>query len=105
MSEIALYNTLRKIPEVSEVEAKEAVADIANSKEVATKADIAELKAATKADIAELQAATKADIAKVDKTIAELKGELRADIERMGRIMLMWMAGIGLAIIGVIKYL
>ena len=116
MSEIALYNTLRKIPEVSEVEAKEAVADIANSKEVATKADIAELKAETKADIAELkaetkadiaelQAETKADIAKVDKTIAELKGELRADIERMGRIMLMWMAGIGLAIIGVIKYL
>ena len=40
MSEIALHNTLRKIPEVSEAEAKEAVADIASSKEVATKADL-----------------------------------------------------------------
>ena len=69
MSEIALYNTLRKIPEVSEVEAKEAVADVANSKEVATKADIAELKAATKADIA-----------KIDKTITELKAATKADI-------------------------
>ena len=55
MSEIALYNTLRKIPEVSEAEAKEAVADIASSKEVATKADITELKAETKADIANLE--------------------------------------------------
>ena len=43
MSEIALYNMLRKIPEVSDDEAKEAVADIANSKEVATKADLAQL--------------------------------------------------------------
>ena len=83
MSGIALYNTLRKIPEVSEAEAKEAVADVASSKEVATKADVV----------------------KVDKTIAELKGELKADIERMGRVMIMWMVGIGLAIIGVIKYL
>ena len=28
MTEIALYNTLRKIPEVSDDEAKEAVADV-----------------------------------------------------------------------------
>ena len=114
MSEIALYNTLRKIPEVSEVEAKEAVADVANSKEVATKADIAkidktitelkaetkadiaelqaetkadiaELQAETKADIAELQAETKADIAKVDKTITELKAETKADIAKVDK--------------------
>ena len=45
MSEIALYNTLRKIPEVSDAEAKEAVADVASSKNVVTKIDIAELKA------------------------------------------------------------
>ena len=51
MSEIALYDTLRKIPEVSDAEAKEAVADIANSREVATKTDIKDM--ATKADIAE----------------------------------------------------
>ena len=71
MSEIALYNTLRKIPEVSDAEAKEAVAGIANSRDVATKADIAELKAETKADIAELKAETKADI-------TELKADNRA---------------------------
>ena len=91
MSEIALYNTLRKIPEVSEAEAKEAVADVANSKEVVTKADIAkvdktitELKAETKADIAELKAETKADIAELKAEtkadIAELKTETKADI-------------------------
>ena len=60
MTEIALYDTLRKIPEVSNAEAKEAVADIANSREVATKADIAELKAETKADITELKADNRA---------------------------------------------
>ena len=60
MTEIALYDTLRKIPEVSDAEAKEAVADIANSREVATRADIVELKAETKADIAELKADNKA---------------------------------------------
>ena len=40
MSEIALYNALRKIPELSDDEAKEAVADVAGSRDMATKADI-----------------------------------------------------------------
>ena len=44
MSDIALYDTLRKIPDVSAAEAKEAVADIANTRDIATKADIAEIK-------------------------------------------------------------
>ena len=44
MFEIALYNTLRKIDGVTEAEAKEAVAEVASSKDVATKTDIAELK-------------------------------------------------------------
>ena len=69
MSEIALYDLLKRIPDVSNDEAKEAVADVANARDVATKSDIAELKAATKSDIAELKAATKSDI-------AELKEEL-----------------------------
>ena len=43
MSEIALYNTLRKIDGVSDDEAKEAVANIASSQEVATKSDLAKL--------------------------------------------------------------
>ena len=49
MSEIALYDALRKIPELSEAEAREAVADVASNKDVATKSDIAELKAEFKA--------------------------------------------------------
>ncbi len=59
MSDIALYNTLRKIPDVSDAEAKEAVSDVASSKEVATKADIAELKGELKADIREIRAELK----------------------------------------------
>ncbi len=50
MSEIALYNTLRKIDGVSDAEAKEAIADIANSKDVATKADLREGLAELRAD-------------------------------------------------------
>ncbi len=72
MSEIALYDTLRKINGVSDAEAKEAVADIASSKDVATKMDISELKA---------------EIAKLETRMT-------------------WkLVGIGIAIIGVIKYL
>ena len=56
MSEIALYNTLRKINGVSDDEAKEAVADIANSKDVATKVDLKEGLAELKADIRALKA-------------------------------------------------
>ncbi len=73
MSYIALYNTLRKIPDVSDDEAKEAVADVASSREVATRADI-----------------------------TELKEELKSDIERMGRVMIMWMVGVGVAVAGIV---
>ena len=59
MSEIALYNALTKLG-LNHDEAKEAVADVASSKEVATKTDIVELKAdikdmATKVDLANLE--------------------------------------------------
>ena len=53
----------------------------------ATKADIAELKAATKEDIAELKAATQADIAELKAAtqadIAELKAATQADIAEL----------------------
>ena len=87
MTDIALYNLLRRIPDTTDDEVEKAVADVASSKEIATKADL------------------KAEIAKVDKTIAELKGELLAEMYRLNNRTIMWMAGIGLAIIGVIKYL
>ena len=83
MSEIALHNTLRKIPEVSEAEAKEAVADIASSKEVATKADLANL----------------------ETRLIEKMAKQDAKMEATHRNIIMWMVGVGLAIIGVIKYL
>ena len=44
MSEIALYNILRRIPDTTDDEVERAVADVAKTKDVATKADIAELK-------------------------------------------------------------
>ena len=53
MTEIALYDTLRKIPDVSDAEAKEAVAGVASSREMATKADIKDM--ATKTDLANLE--------------------------------------------------
>ena len=86
MTEIALYNALRKIPEISDTEAKEAIADIASSREMATKADIA----------------------RVDKTIAEMKGELKADIREIRAELkyMRWLIVIVVGIaVGVIKYL
>ena len=85
MSGIALYNALRKIPEISDAEAKEAVADIMGSKEVSTKSDIKDM--ATKSDLAELET-------RLIEKIADAK-----------HTMIMWMIGIGLAIVGMIKYL
>ena len=43
MSNIALYNALRKIPKLSDEEVGEAVADVVSMKDVATKADLANL--------------------------------------------------------------
>ena len=54
MSEIALYNTLTKLG-VEPDEAERAVADVASSKEVATKADIVALKSEFKAEIAKIK--------------------------------------------------
>jgi len=82
MSEIALYDTLRKIPEVSDAEAKEAVADIASVKEMATKADIKDM-------------ATKVDIVKIEKIIAELEAKLTRQMYAAVGIIL---AGVGLMI-------
>ena len=73
MSEIALYNLLKRIPDATDDEVKEVVADVAKKEEVATKLE---------------GVATKLDI-------AELKAELDAKIERMARLLIMWMVGMG----------
>ena len=64
MSDIALYNVLIKVGATPE-EAEKAVLELANTKDVATK----------------------------------------ADVERMGRVMVMWMVAVGLAVVGLVKYL
>ena len=74
MSEIALYNALTKLG-LNHDEAKETIADVMSSKDLATKTDIIELKAETKADIKDM--ATKADIAKVKSDIREIRTELK----------------------------
>ena len=112
MSDIALYNLLKRIPDATDAEIKEAVADIASSKGIATKSDIKELKAETKADITELKAATKVDIkdmatkadikevkaeiAEVKAEIAKLRTETKAEIaELKGRMLgIQWALGL-----------
>ena len=46
MTGIALYEALKKIPDLSDAEAKEAVADITNSKDMATKMGIVRVESA-----------------------------------------------------------
>ncbi len=70
----------------TKVDIAELKAEIAEL-EAATKADIAELKASTQADIAELKASTQADIAELKAStqadIAELKASTQADIAEL----------------------
>ena len=51
MSEIALYNLFKRIPDATDHEIEKAVTDFAHSKDAATKTDIADLKT----EIAELE--------------------------------------------------
>src|SRR5512132_3504623 len=71
-------------------------ADIAELR-AATKADIAELRTATKADIAELRAATKADIAALRTVtgadIAALRAATKADIAALELRLIKWLVG------------
>ena len=70
MTYIALYNALRKIPELSDAEAKEAVANIAASKEVVTKVDL-----------------------------AELETRLMGEMYRLNNRTILWIIGVGVAIL------
>ena len=72
MSDIALYNLLKRIPGATDEEAKEAVGGVASA---ATKSDIKDM--ATKSDIKNM--ATKSDIKNMatKSDIRELKTELK----------------------------
>ena len=54
MSEIALYEVLKQIPNVTDEQAKAAVSDVASAKEVATKLDIVELRAELNTKMADI---------------------------------------------------
>ena len=83
MSEIALYNALKKLGLDHEA-AKEAAVDVASSKDVATKSDIKEM-------------ATKSDIAEVKTDIAELETRLVKQIYAVaGIIIVANIAAVGL---------
>ena len=84
MSEIAIDEVMRKLG-LTYDEVKAVVDEVAS-------ADIKGM--ATKLDIAELKAELKTDIAKLD-----------TKIERSLRYQIMWMVGIGIAAIGVLKFL
>ena len=91
MSNIALYDLLRRIPDATDEEAKAAVADIAKKDEVATKSDIKGT--ATKLDIAEL----KTEMADINTKIANLETRLVKHTYSM--------AGVVVAAIIIVKFL
>ena len=83
MSDIALYNLLKRIPDATDDEVERVVADVASSKDVATKAD------------------SKAEILKIERAIAEVKTEI-AKLETR----LTWkLLAIAAVMVAVIKYL
>ena len=90
MSEIALYEVLKQIPNVTDEEVEKAVADVTKKDEVATKLDIARVEAAISNIQTELKAELKADIANL---------ETRLTNRMYG------MAGLIIAAVGIIKYL
>ena len=67
MSEIALYEALKQIPNITDEQAKAAVADVAKKEGVATKSDLIRIEEAIK------QMATKTDIARLDTDIKYLR--------------------------------
>ncbi len=109
MSEAIAFDTHRFVKnltghgfteEQAEVLATEHVA-LLNSN-LATKADIENLRAATKADIENLRAATKADIENLRHGIETLRQETKADIAGTKAELLKWMFGAMAAQTGII---
>ena len=91
MSEIALYTALTKLG-LEPKEAKEAVADVASSKNVATKADIKGM-------------VTKADLAEQETRLVTEMSDLKAEMYRINNRTIMWIVVVGVAVVGTLKYL
>ena len=76
MNSIAIYKILNRIPDTSETEARDVANSIAHVNDVATKADLAEIKTELKSNNTELRTELKSDIAELRTEIAILKTEL-----------------------------
>ena len=90
MSEIALYNLFRRIPDATDSEIKKVVTNLVHSKDVATKADIAE---------------AKAEITDIKVDVTELKADMNAMKWMLGFLVTVNVAVIVLAVGLMIKYL
>ena len=80
---LKLARKLRDTAEMTQVQAEgvaDALAEAMSGAELATKPDLAEVKAELKGDIAEVKAELKGDIADVKAELAAVKAELRADL-------------------------
>ena len=77
---------MRRIPDATDDEVEKAVTNVASSREMAMKADL------------------KSEIAKVDKTIAELKGDIREIRTELKYLRWLIVIVVGIAV-GIIKYL
>ena len=77
MSEIALYNLLKRIPHATDGEIEKAVSEVARSKNVATKLDIL----------------------KIEKVIAESEARLIAGMYRINNHTNYWVLSVGIAMI------
>ena len=118
-----VYDALKEAGASEEKASAAAVAVAAYSLDrgnLATKEDIARLERATKEDITRLERATKEDIGQLKEAIArlelvtkddiaDLRTELRtthaklaAEIERMGRVVIMWNVGTLIAVAGLV---
>ena len=99
MTDIALYNILRKVDGVTDAEAKEAVNDIANSKDMATKADIKGM--ATKTDLANLETRVIEKMANLETRVIEKMANLETRLVKQiyavaGIIIVINIASVGL---------
>jgi hypothetical protein len=86
------------IPEAQAEAMSEAFKDAQGEAEFATKADIAEVKR----DIESLRLATKADIAELKTELKTDIANVRTEIERMGRVIVMWNVGTLIAVASIV---
>ena len=89
-----LYNGLTELLGLDRADTLMAYLPEFDPDDVATKGDIAELRAATKTDIAELRTATKTDMARMDGNLGDLKSGQALLHSRIDRLFVTLVAGL-----------